>query len=101
LTIKPIDIDTPVSLQEGYDMLTPQNFSVWIRLMVATEKERTGYGKLARTLGFSRIYTMKIIKELKSGGFVKTKKLKKGNKILVEIRKRIILSGKNSFIRLT
>jgi hypothetical protein len=99
--ITPIPIDEPVSIPEGYELLSPQAFSVWVRLMVATEKERTGYQALSKMLGFSRVYTHKIIKELKLGGFIKIVKTKKRKRVKVVIRKRIVISGQNSFVRLS
>jgi hypothetical protein len=100
--IKSIPIDEPVSVDEGYDVLSAQAFSVWIRIMVASDKELTGYKNLSKALGFSRLHTMNIIKELTRRGFVSVhKESKPPGRSIISIRKRCLLSGRNKFIKLS
>lgn len=99
--LRPIPIDEPTTIQTAYKELSKTAFSVWIRLMVADEKELIGRDNIEEAIGFSQMQTTRILQELRRKGYVES--IRKGNhgKVNLRVRRRALLSGKNSFIRLS
>jgi len=97
--IEPKLVDEPITIQSAFDELSTSAFSCWIRLSVASEKERTGYKNVQKLIGFSSAQTVRILQELRHKAYIETVRIEK--RIRYEVRKKILLSGKSSFIRLS
>jgi hypothetical protein len=96
------ETDCP-TIEQAYDELTREAFSVWIRLMVVSSSDlRNGKKDLSKICNYSlnRFYT--IMKELYNKGYVSyIKPSRLGTKHTVLLKKRALISGRNHFIKLS
>ena len=90
-----------ITIEEAYDELTHQAFSVWIRLMLAKPYQLTGRAKTARMLNHSVSQFNAILRELKFKGYIKVTPQGRGRKTKLDIVLRPILSGPTGFITLS
>ena len=97
----PIPIDEPTTIQVAYSELSKSAFSVWIRLLVASDEEMVGWDNVSEAVSLSVPRAKVVLTELIRKGFLNSERKGRGGKSHFEIRRRAVLSGQNKFIRLS
>lgn len=95
--------DEVITLPDAYGDLTPQGFSVWVRLhLCSAEEMAAGRGKLAQVMGFSEGRCNAILRELKAKGYVALHPAAlHGQPTRVELKRRGCFVGRDAFVRLS
>jgi len=95
--------DEPVTIEIAYNELSQEAFAVWIRMMVAADKDLTsGRKHIATVLGYSEGRSNQILRELKNKGYVQLQPgPHPGIATEIIVARRPIISGRNRFVRLS
>jgi predicted transcriptional regulator len=91
------------TIAQAYDELSREAFSVWMRLMVMSNNElQIGKKNLSKVCNYSLNRFYSIMKELYNKGYVAYVKHKRlGTKHIILLKKRALISGRNSFVILS
>jgi len=91
----------PVAIDTAYRELSHHAFSIWIRLMVATDDElRVGRRALAKFLGYGQHRSNAVLLELKHKGYVSWI-VRPGLPSEVVVMRRAKLPARSRFIRIS
>ena len=91
------------TIEQAYDELSREALCIWMRLMVMSPNElQSGKKALSKVCNYSLNRFYSIMKELYNKGYVSYVKHKRlGTKHVILLKKRALISGRNSFINLS